>query len=85
MRGPITVGTVEDDPNGFFITDPHTKLKHSIGLGELHSSEESAQTQVQSVKDERKAARERRRAVPDTSDMAQLARFLGVPQTKRRK
>lgn len=85
IRGPITVGTVEDDPAGFFISDPNTKIRHSVGHGELHPSEESARAHVQSVKNERKAAKARRQSVPQTNDMAQLSKFLGVPQENKKK
>lgn len=81
-RGPITVGEVVDDPNGFFITDPNTKVRHSVGRDELHESDESATAQVNSVKAERQARKARRQAIPDTSDAAQLARFLGVQPRK---
>jgi hypothetical protein len=73
---------VKDDPNGFFITDPNTKITHSVGRDELHSSDESATESINTLKEQRKA-KKNRQVVPDTSDMAQLAKFLGVQQRRR--
>lgn len=81
-RGPITVGEVKDDPHGYFITDPNTKIRHSVGPDELHASDESATEQVNSEKAARKEARDRKRAQPNVAAPSELGRFLGINPTR---
>lgn len=81
IRGPIQVDSVEDDPNGFFIKSG--QVTYPSGADELHSSEESARAQVQKVKDERKARKAQRTAVPKTDDYSQLINFLGGAPKKK--